>query len=183
MSLFPAGLHRSLPLCLALACASLSAQAGKPDWVEDGPHGKGRHKSEQRSEHRGDDRRGDDRRSVSRESAPAGMSVQIQVGGYFRDDHRHSARAYYEPRVRSGRCPRGLAKKHNGCMPPGQVRHWHRGEPLSREVVYYPVPAAVQVRLGVPPAGHKFVRVASDILLIAVGTGLVIDAIEDLGGL
>jgi len=37
------------------------------------------------------------------------------------------------------------------------------------------------VQLGIPPAGHRYVRVAADILLIAVGTGLVIDAIEDLG--
>jgi Ni/Co efflux regulator RcnB len=35
----------------------------------------------------------------------------------------------------------------------------------------------------VPPEGHKFVRVASDILLIAIGTSLVVDAIEDLGRL
>jgi Ni/Co efflux regulator RcnB len=49
--------------------------------------------------------------------------------------------------------------------------------------VYYPVPSEVQIRLGVPPAGYKFVRVAADILLIAVGTGMVIDAIEDLGKL
>ena len=32
----------------------------------------------------------------------------------------------------------------------------------------------------VPPSGHKYVRVAADILLIAIGTGLVVDAIEDL---
>lgn len=174
MSFSPAFLLRTLPFCLALAFASLSAQAGKPDWVEDGKHGKSHHKSE---------RRGDDRRTVSREAAPAGVSVQIQIGGYFNDGQRQSTRAYYEPRVRSGKCPPGLAKKHNGCMPPGQARHWHRGEPLPRDVVVYPVPAEVRVRLGVPPAGHKFVRVASDILLIAVGTGMVIDAIEDLGNL
>jgi len=39
------------------------------------------------------------------------------------------------------------------------------------------------VRLGTPPAGYKYVRVAADILLIAVGTSMVIDAIEDLGRL
>ncbi len=50
-------------------------------------------------------------------------------------------------------------------------------------MVYYPVPASVQVQLGTPPAGYKFVRVATDILLIAVGTSMVIDAIEDLGRL
>jgi Ni/Co efflux regulator RcnB len=36
------------------------------------------------------------------------------------------------------------------------------------------------VQLGAPPAGHRYVRVATDILLIAVGTGMVVDAIEDL---
>ena len=34
--------------------------------------------------------------------------------------------------------------------------------------------------LGVPPSGYRYVRVASDILLIAVGTRIVVDAIEDL---
>jgi len=37
------------------------------------------------------------------------------------------------------------------------------------------------VQLGAPPAGYKYVRVATDILLIAVGTSLVVDAIQDLG--
>jgi hypothetical protein len=31
------------------------------------------------------------------------------------------------------------------------------------------------------PSGHKYVRVASDILLIAIGSSMVVDAIEDLG--
>ena len=89
----------------------------------------------------------------------------------------------HQPQFRAGKCPPGLAKKGNGCTPPGHAKRWHRGEHLPRDVVYYPVPASVQVRLGTPPAGHKFVRVAADILLIAVGTGMVIDAIEDLGNL
>ena len=32
----------------------------------------------------------------------------------------------------------------------------------------------------IPPSGYRYVRVASDILLLAVGTNLVVDAIEDL---
>ena len=39
------------------------------------------------------------------------------------------------------------------------------------------------IRLGVPPAGYRYVRVASDILLISVGTSMVVDAIQDLGGM
>ncbi len=36
------------------------------------------------------------------------------------------------------------------------------------------------MRIGLPPAGYKYVRVANDILLIAIGTSIVVDAIEDL---
>ena len=55
------------------------------------------------------------------------------------------------------------------------------GQPLPVGVVYYDLPPTLSVQLGVPPAGHRFVRVAADILLIAIGTGMVVDAIEDLG--
>jgi len=55
------------------------------------------------------------------------------------------------------------------------------GRPLPREVVYYDLPPALVVQIGVPPAGHRYVRVAADILLIAVGTGMVVSAIQDLG--
>jgi len=48
-------------------------------------------------------------------------------------------------------------------------------------VVVYDLPSRITVKLGTPPAGHRYVRVAADILLIAVGTGMVVDAIEDIG--
>ena len=97
-------------------------------------------------------------------------------------DHQHAVvREYYVKEHRAGHCPPGLAKKHNGCMPPGQAKKWHKGRPLPHDVIYYDLPPRLVVQLGVPPSGHKFVRVASDILLIAVGTGMVVDAIDDLG--
>jgi len=74
-----------------------------------------------------------------------------------------------------------LAKKNNGCMPPGQARKWTIGRPLPREVIFYEVPPTLLVQFGQPPSGYRYVRVASDILLIALGTGMVIDAIQDLG--
>jgi len=98
------------------------------------------------------------------------------------DEHQYVVvREYYAKEHRAGHCPPGLAKKHNGCMPPGQAKKWHKGQPLPREVIYYNPPPQLVVQLGVPPSGHKYVRVASDILLIAIGTGMVVDAIEDLG--
>jgi Ni/Co efflux regulator RcnB len=65
-------------------------------------------------------------------------------------------------------------------MPPGQAKKWSVGHALPRDVIYYPVPNTVSVRLGVPPSGYRYVRVANDILLIAIGTSMVVDAIEDL---
>jgi len=90
-------------------------------------------------------------------------------------------REYYVEQFRGGRCPPGLAKKHNGCMPPGQVKKWQLGRPLPRDVVYYEVPQPLVVQTGPPPSGYRYVRVATDILMIAIGTGMVVDAIQDLG--
>lgn len=100
---------------------------------------------------------------------------------HFDEDKRTYVRGYYEEEFRDGNCPPGLAKKHNGCMPPGQAKKWRVGRPLPKDVVFYEVPPALVVKIGTPPAGYRYVRVAGDILLIAVGTRMVADAIIDLG--
>jgi Ni/Co efflux regulator RcnB len=102
-------------------------------------------------------------------------------GDHFTDQHRVVIREYYTTQFRGGHCPPGLAKKNNGCMPPGQAKKWAVGRPLPHEVVYYDLPPALVVKIGLPPSGYRYVRVAGDILMIAVGTGLVVSAIEDLG--
>ena len=106
-------------------------------------------------------------------------SVTVQFG----DRERAIVRDYYGDVASSGKCPPGLAKKNNGCLPPGQAKKWAIGRPLPRDVVFYEVPSALTLRLPPPPDRHRYVRVAADILLIAVGTGLVVAAIEDLGRL
>ena len=108
-------------------------------------------------------------------------NTNVSVSVRFGDRQRTVVHDYYGRDRESGFCPPGLAKKHNGCMPPGQAKKWRVGAPLPRDVVYYDLPPRLVVQLGVPPAGHRYVRVAADILLIAVGTGMVIDAIDDLG--
>jgi Ni/Co efflux regulator RcnB len=55
-----------------------------------------------------------------------------------------------------------------------------KGQALPKDVVFYPVPNQVIVKIGLPPKGYKYVRVANDILMIAIGTNMVVDAIEDL---
>jgi Ni/Co efflux regulator RcnB len=110
-----------------------------------------------------------------------GNSTRLSV--YFNDQQRSYIRDYYTDEFRAGRCPPGLAKKHNGCMPPGQAKKWRIGYPLGRDVIYYDLSPAIVARIGLPPDGYRYARVASDILLLAVGTGLVVDAITDLSAL
>lgn len=49
-----------------------------------------------------------------------------QDQGYEREDDRD--RGDYGDRDGGRNCPPGLAKKHNGCQPPGQARKFHRGD-------------------------------------------------------
>lgn len=105
-------------------------------------------------------------------------------GHYYFDDRQHAiAHNYYASRFQHGHCPPGLAKKYNGCMPPGQAKRWRTGYPLPREVIFYDLPPVLLQQLGYPAPGYRYVRVAADILLIAMGTGMVIDAIQDLSGM
>ena len=103
---------------------------------------------------------------------------------HFTTENRDVARTYYVEEYRqTGNCPPGLKKKNNGCLPPGQAKKWRVGQPLPKDVVIYEVPSALVVKIGPPPAGHRYVRVASDILMIAIGTSMVVDAISDLSRL
>jgi Ni/Co efflux regulator RcnB len=158
LTLIIAGMVASTP---ALAEKPAHAGGGKPE----------KHVQKHNKHDQGDNessRRNDDAGSPS-------------VSVHFGDHQRAVIHDYYDVQFRAGRCPPGLAKKHNGCMPPGQAKKWSRGHVLSRDVIYYDLPPKVVIQLGAPPSGHRYVRVATDILLIAIGTGMVVDAIEDLG--
>lgn len=150
MTLFHPHLRHLAVTSLSLALACSSAMASKPEWTK---HGKGNSKD---------------------------TPVEIRIGTYFEDHQRKEVQTYYGKQRASGHCPPGLAKKNNGCLPPGQAKKWAMGQALPRDVVLYPVPNAVIVKIGLPPAGYKYVRVVNDVLLIAIGSMIVIDAIEDL---
>lgn len=109
------------------------------------------------------------------------MSIWIRPGHYFTAGQREHVHAYFARGLGHGRCPPGLARKHDGCLPPGHARQWSLGKRLPSGVSTYPVSARVVGILGSPPAGYRYVRVATDILLVATGTRIVIDAINDLG--
>ncbi len=146
--------------------------------------------AEGRHSDRGDKGDRDERRDHNGKarSSDDGDRGRHDKGGYsregrrhFEDRHRTYAREYYSEQYRGGHCPPGLARKNNGCMPPGQARRWNVGYALPRDVIYYEVPPALVVQFGQAPQGYRYVRVASDILMIALGTGMVVDAILNLG--
>lgn len=158
----------NMKCALSLAVAGILAAgpvlADKPAGA--GKGGKNEH-SDQRNEQKGEKRD---------EAGHAGGQRSN-----FEDQHRVMVREYYAEQTRSGRCPPGLAKKHNGCMPPGQAKKWNLGQPLPRDVIFYNVPQPLALQIGPPPSGYRYVRVATDILMIAIGTGMIVDAIQDLG--
>lgn len=97
---------------------------------------------------------------------------------YFDNARRDRIREYYATAHKAGDCPPGLAKKQNGCQPPGQIKKWRKGEPLPPDLTYYEVPDALIAALGPAPDGEKIVQVDMDLLLINIATGLVIDAFD-----
>ena len=147
----------SIALGTALSAAVLlGTPAFAKDHDEGGGHGKGkgREKHEQREEQR----------------------IEARQGVYFNDNHRAEVHRYYAEHYGGGKgCPPGLAKKHNGCMPPGQARKWDVGRPLPRDVVVYTVPQPVLTYLPPAPVGYRYQRVGGDLVLVHISDRVVVD--------
>jgi Ni/Co efflux regulator RcnB len=85
------------------------------------------------------------------------------IRSYMREHHRNY-------------CPPGLAKKHNGCRPPGQAKKSYRiGERLPSR--HYEVPYNLLNEIGPPPRGAYYAMVDSDVLLVSEATKKILDAI------
>lgn len=173
-----------LALAVSLAMACTASLAEKPDWAGGGKGDKGSKHEQKHDKKHGSkyDDRDMDRSASYQNDGHAQRPGQIRVGGYFGQPQRIVVNNYYGSEYKAGRCPPGLAKKNNGCMPPGQAKKYSVGQRLPGNVVYYAVPQRVIYQLGAPPSGYRYVRVASDILLLAVGTSMVVDAIQGLTG-
>jgi len=107
----------------------------------------------------------------------------VKVGAYFNDHHREAARSYYHEHYSNGRnCPPGLAKKNNGCLPPGQAKKWAVGQPIPRGVTVYSVPQPVIVQLPPPPYGYRYARLGNGIVLVQSQNNLIVDIIVGVLG-
>ena len=152
---------RLIAMGIALALMAGGVSADKPSWAGGGKNKEG--KEQERSDLGRDDNR---------------HAGALAIG--FSSNDRRIIGEYYGSQARKGNCPPGLAKKHNGCQAPGQAKKWQKGYLLARDIKYYALPRELLIRLPVPPPDYRYVQIAGDVLMIAVGSGMVVDAIEDI---
>lgn len=106
-----------------------------------------------------------------------------QVNVVVTDRDRGAVQTYYRNEFATGNCPPGLAKKNNGCLPPGQAKKlWSIGQPLPLALVFYPLPTVLLSTLTPPPAGYQYVRVDDDVLLMITATRIISSLVANLGG-
>lgn len=188
MNKFPPTRHM---LALALAGLLLAAPSFAKDKGEDGPGQGNKHaqKQEEKAHKRADKahekavKQADKRDEKADKRAEKRQRADIRPGTFFNDQHRTFARQYYTQTYgEARRCPPGLAKKNNGCMPPGQARKWDVGQPIPSGVQVYPVPRPVLVQLPPPPYGYRYARIGNDIVLVQQQNNLIIDIIVGLLG-
>ena len=175
---------RLLALAIVLSMAGTAVAKDKDD---DG-RGKGNkhaQKQEQKAEKRAEKHheKAEKHHEKAEKRADKREPVEVRQGGYFNDEHRTHARRYYTENYGNGRsCPPGLAKKNNGCMPPGQARKWDVGQPIPRGVAVYSVPQPVLVQLPPAPYGYRYARIGGDIVLVQQRNNVIVDIIVNLLG-
>lgn len=72
-------------------------------------------------------------------------------------------------------CPPGLAKKAVPCVPPGQAQKWRVGEPVPSTVAWYRIDDWDRYGLPEPRDGSRYIMIDSEVLLVAIATGIVLD--------
>lgn len=171
------------PLMVAIATlmiATTSAYAEKPE-KGNGNGNSGKNKSEQQDKgNKSDKGNKADKGGKSAGKSQNDGNLNTAISFSFGSSETRLVRDYYGKQAAQGKCPPGLAKKGNGCQPPGQAKQWSKGRALGSDVRYYDIPNELRIRLPVPPLNHKYVQVGGDVLLIAIGTALVVDAIVDI---
>ena len=148
-------------LALGYAGTALSAQA----LADKGGHGKGHERFEN------DDDEGNGR-SEHEDRSSRNDLLTIVIGSH----DRHVIRDYLAQDFHR-KCPPGLAKKHNGCLPPGQAKKYRVGQRLPDGVGYKSLPQSLLDLLSPPPQGYQYVKIDKDVALMSEAGKKIIDAV------
>ncbi len=159
-----------LAALLLVSFSAAPALAGKPDNKGKG-HGNKSNKGSQGYHDDGDrGHHGDD-----------DDDFDLDVDVIFSPQQRDMYRGYHVEHYGRGHCPPGLAKKNNGCMPPGLAKkRYEVGRPLPPDLVILDLPYDLGVRIGPAPRGYRYGLIDGDVVKLALGTLLVVDAIDGL---
>jgi len=102
------------------------------------------------------------------------FSVDIGVGVHIGDDEPRIVREYYS---NDRGCPPGLAKKRNGCLPPGQAKKLYRvGHPVPDSSIVVELPYGIIVKLPPLPVEREYRLVDGDLAVVDKRSHVVIDA-------
>jgi hypothetical protein len=94
---------------------------------------------------------------------------------------REVVRAYFIEQHGRGKCPEGLTKKENVCLPAGQAKKRYLvGRPLSPAIVSGPIPIELANRVGAPPRGYRYTLIDGDFVKVSTDSQVVVDAIDSL---
>ena len=165
--------HSLRIVSLAIASLLFAGTGFAKDKGDDNDNGSGKHgnKHSQKEEKKAE------KKAEKRERE------EIKQGAYFNDQQRTVVREYYTTTYKDGkRCPPGLAKKNNGCLPPGQARNWVVGQPVPSNVTVYSVAQPVIRMLPPAPVGYRYARIGGDIVLVQQQNNIIVDIIQVLLG-
>ncbi len=98
---------------------------------------------------------------------------------------RDAAFAYYRDEIAAGRCPAPLVRKDKVCGAPAAMptKPWRLDQPLPEGVKADAPPPGLIAKLSPSPAGHQYMRVDTDIIVIGLGTRNVAALVVDLSRL
>lgn len=98
---------------------------------------------------------------------------------------RDAAFAYYRDEIAAGRCPPPLVRKDKACGAPAALptKAWRLDQPLPDGLKADAPPPGLIAKLSPSPAGHQYMRVDTDILIIGIGTRNVAALVVDLSRL
>lgn len=153
-----------------LVAALLAALAFGPAFADKGGKGHGKHGGD------------DDVRVVERHQGKHDGKHDGKRHGRGHDDVRVVERVVIvDGHHRDARsCPPGLAKKNNGCLPPGHAKRLAVGQALPPGAVFV-VPQPVLSTLPPPPLGHRYAVVNNQVVLVS-DRNIVVDIIRSLLG-
>lgn len=104
-----------------------------------------------------------------------------EVGKHFSPALRGAVREHFTANRGNSPCPPGVILKSGRCEAPISERAWKLGQPLPGGQSPKELVATLQEKMGPAPAGHRYVQLDADLLLINNDTRVVVDAVLDLG--